>query len=370
MKWSWKIARFAGIDVFIHITFLLLPLYFGLTAWQQSGSINAVVEAIVFILAVFACVVFHEFGHALTARRFGIKTRDITLLPIGGIASLESMPEKPVQEILVALAGPAVNVVITLLIALWLNFQGALPGLASLASEDSTPFIYQLMYVNVFLALFNLLPAFPMDGGRVLRALLAFGFTRVRATIYAARLGQLFAVAFALYGLYGHAPTLLLIGIFLWFGAATEANMEQMKSMMQMVTTRQAMMTEFHMLSADDTLGRAIELTLSGHQRDFPVTDGSKLMGVLSQRDLLRELLEKNPQSAVRDASLSLIGEADINEPLNLLLDRMQSGNMLMLAVRDNNTTVGLLTLENILELLNFYNAVKAHNPLTTKKWM
>jgi Zn-dependent protease/CBS domain-containing protein len=371
MKWSWKVVRFAGIDVFIHITFLLLPLYFGLVAWRQNGSLAAVIEAIVFILAVFGCVVCHEFGHALTARQFGIKTRDITLLPIGGVASLESMPEKPQHEILVALAGPAVNVVIAALIGFWLNSQGELQDMTSLANQEHTPFIFQLMFVNIFLAVFNLLPAFPMDGGRVLRALLAFGFSRVRATLYAARIGQVFAVVFALYGLLGNGPTLVLIGIFLWFAAATEANMEQMKSMMQEFSTAQAMLTEFHLLSVDDTLARAVELTLTSHQRDFPVVDGSKLVGVLTHRDLLRELVEKNTQSLIREASLHPVGEAAINEPLSLLLDRMQANNMLMLAVKNNNNEiVGLLTLENVLELLNFYNAVKIHKPPTGKRWI
>jgi Zn-dependent protease/CBS domain-containing protein len=370
MKWSWRIARFAGIDVYIHITFLLLPLYFGLSAWQQNGTLQAVVEAIIFILAVFACVVFHEFGHALTARSFGIKTRDITLLPIGGVASLESMPEKPLQEILVALAGPAINVVIAVGIGLWLDFRDEIPDINSLIDKGASPFIFQLMFVNIFLAVFNLLPAFPMDGGRVLRALLAFRLSRVRATTYAARVGQAFAIVFGVYGLMGHSPTLALIGVFIWFGAAAEANMEKMKSVMQELTTRNAMLTEFHILSSSDTLTAAIQLTLAGHQRDFPVAEGEKFIGVLTQHDLLRELLEKNPLSLVRDASLSPIGEADLHDPLGILLQRMQSGNMLMLVVKDDSRVVGLLTLDNVIELLNFYNALKTHNPSNVKKWI
>lgn len=172
MKWSWKLGRFAGIDVYIHTTFLLLIGFIGVSYWLQERSLAAVVGGIGFILALFLCVVLHEYGHALTARRYGISTRDITLLPIGGVARLERMPDEPRQELWVALAGPAVNVVIAAALFGWLFINGSLMPLETL-SVTSGSFLERLMLVNITLVAFNLLPAFPMDGGRVLRALLA-----------------------------------------------------------------------------------------------------------------------------------------------------------------------------------------------------
>ena len=166
MKWSWKITTIAGIDVFIHATFLLIIGWVGLSYWQQTRTLAGTLEGILFTLLLFGCVVLHEFGHALTARRYGIKTRDITLYPIGGVARLERMPDKPIQEFWVALAGPAVNVVIAVLLFGWLIISGTLAPLAGL-SMTSGPFIERLLLVNVSLVLFNLIPAFPMDGGRI-----------------------------------------------------------------------------------------------------------------------------------------------------------------------------------------------------------
>ncbi|HEY9032502.1 MAG TPA: site-2 protease family protein, partial [Pseudomonadales bacterium] len=189
MKWSWKIARIAGIDVSVHATFFLLLLWFALVSWRQSQELVAVFTSLAFIVTLFACVVMHEFGHALTARRFGISTRSITLLPIGGVAALEKMPDDPKQEILVALAGPAVNVVIAGV--LWLYLSATMtPLTAEDVMAGRIPFWYQVMVVNIVLAVFNLLPAFPMDGGRVLRAALALFMPHNEATQKAARIGQ------------------------------------------------------------------------------------------------------------------------------------------------------------------------------------
>ena len=181
MKAAWKIGTFSGIDVFIHATFILIIGWVGLSYWQQTQTLAGTLEGILFTLILFSFVVFHEFGHALTARRYGIKTRDITLYPIGGVARLERMPEKPVQEFWVALAGPAVNVVIAAVLFIWLLITGGLTPLSSL-SLTTGPFVERLMLVNVWLVLFNMIPAFPMDGGRVLRALLAMRMDYTRAT--------------------------------------------------------------------------------------------------------------------------------------------------------------------------------------------
>ena len=202
MKWSWKFGEAAGIDLRVHASFLILPGWAALSAWREGGSILA---AVAFIVALMLCVVLHELGHALAARRFGIRTRDITLLPIGGVANLERIPENPRQELVVALAGPAVNV--------------AIAGLLFLLPD--APFFNRLLVANLSLVLFNLIPAFPMDGGRVLRALLAMRMARVQATTIAARIGQAFAAVAFVAGMFGN-PMLVPLAMFVWLAASDE----------------------------------------------------------------------------------------------------------------------------------------------------
>ena len=231
MKWSWRLAEVAGIGVYMHATFLILIGWVVLTHWLQDESLTDTLRGVIFILALFACVVMHEFGHALTARKYGIKARDITLLPIGGVARLERMPEEPKQELWVALAGPAVNLVIAAALFLWLELTGNVPQMAEVGQLGG-PFLAQLMVVNVFLVVFNMLPAFPMDGGRVLRALLATRIPYTRATEIAASLGQAMALLFGFLGFFTN-PFLLFIAFFVWIGAAQESSMVQMKSALE-----------------------------------------------------------------------------------------------------------------------------------------
>ena len=228
MTWSWKLARIAGIDIYVHITFLMVILWIGVIYWSQNQNFGTVIEGVGFILALFACIVLHEYGHALTARRYGIRTRDITLLPIGGLARLERMPDVPAQELWVALAGPAVNVIIAAVLFIWLQASGHWQPLDRV-DVASGAFAERILMANVFLAGFNLLPAFPMDGGRALRALLATRMEYTRATQRAAQIGQGMAVLFAFVGLQGN-PMLIFIALFVWIGAGQEASMVQMKS--------------------------------------------------------------------------------------------------------------------------------------------
>ena len=217
MKWSYRIARVAGIDVRIHVTFLLLPAYFGFLGWQEAGLTGALKE-LSFIGALFLCVLLHEFGHALAGRHYGIRTPDITLLPIGGVARMESIPEKPSMELFIAVAGPAVNVGIALALAGILALTGGI-----LDGPDSTLRIqlHNLLVVNCGLVFFNMIPAFPMDGGRVLRALLAMRFSHLTATRFAARTGQIMACGFAVLGFFAN-PMLILIALFVFSGAREE----------------------------------------------------------------------------------------------------------------------------------------------------
>ena len=271
MKWSWKLGTVAGIGLYVHGTFLLLLGWVGLSHWIEGGSAAAALAGVGFVVALFACVVLHELGHALTAQRFGIRTRDITLLPIGGVARLERMPDDPRQEVAVALAGPAVNVVIAAALYLWLSLSETLRPLAAL-SVTGGPVLQRLMVVNLSLAVFNLLPAFPMDGGRVLRALLAMRMDYTRATQLAAQVGQAMALLFGFVGLFAN-PFLLFIAFFVWIGAAQEASMVQMRSALGGIPVSRAMLTDFETLAPGDPGRRVLDLIIAGSQSDFPVVE-------------------------------------------------------------------------------------------------
>ncbi len=355
MKWSAKLGRFAGIDVYVHATFPLLLLWFGYAAWAQTGTIAGVVNALTLILALFLCVLLHEYGHALTARRFGIGTRHITLLPIGGLALLESMPKDPRQEILVALAGPAVNVVIAAAVYLLLGLA-ARPGAIFTIDPAGMGLLQGLLAANILLALFNMLPAFPMDGGRVLRAVLALRMDRVRATRLAATVGQVLAVGLGILGLMGN-PFLILIAAFVWIGAGTEAAAVETDARLGDRPAGRAMITRFQTLAPEDTLGRAIDLTLAGTQKDFPILAGPRILGVLTQAAILRGLRDAGPGAAVADY-LQPVHSADVATPLSDLLENLQSSEVHLVCITRNGALAGVVDLDNILEFLRIQQAL------------
>ncbi len=365
MKWSWKITRLAGIDVYVHATFFILIAWIALSYWRVEGTLAAVLSGIGFILALFACVVLHELGHALTARRYGIRTRDIILLPIGGVASLERMPDDPKQEIAVALAGPAVNLVIAFSLWLWLSVSKTLVPVDDLSLTGGL-FLQRLMVINVILAVFNLLPAFPMDGGRVLRAALAMRMDRNRATQVAAKVGQGLALWMGFIGIL-YNPFLLFIALFVWIGAAAEAGMEQLKSTISDASVGRAMLTDFQVLSPDETLAHAIKLTLAGSQKEFPVVLNGEVVGVLTQDNLLKGLQGGGEQSPVSDWMQKEVHTADINEPLQRILERLQSCHCPLLSVTKAGQLVGIVNLENIMELIKIQTIL--HEQHGQSKW-
>jgi Zn-dependent protease/CBS domain-containing protein len=303
-------------------------------------------------------VVLHEYGHALTARRYGIATRDITLLPIGGVARLERMPDKPSPELWVALAGPAVNVVIAAVLFLWLLLTSALVPLSDLAVASGS-FIERLMVVNLFLVGFNLIPAFPMDGGRVVRALLAMRMEYTRATQIAASLGQTIAILFGFWGLFAN-PFLIFIALFVWIGAAQEASMTQMKSSLAGIPVNRAMLTDFHALTPTDSLARAIDLILAGSQQDFPVTESGSVVGVLTRADLMRGLAERGSNELVGNIMRREFEVFDPRDMLEVAFARMQTGKAPIAPVMIQGRLVGLVTAENVGEFLMIQGALRA----------
>jgi Zn-dependent protease len=355
MKWSWKIARVAGIDVYIHATFLLIIGWVALSHWSQG--LVGMISGLLFILAIFACVVLHEFGHALTARRHGIKTRDITLYPIGGVARLERMPDQPLQELWVALSGPAVNLVIAAALFAWLALTAVLVPVEQL-TVTTGPFLERLLVANLFLVGFNLLPAFPMDGGRVLRALLALRLEYTRATQIAAVIGQGMALLFGFAGIFGN-PMLLFIALFVWIGAAQEASLVQMKSALAGIPINRAMLTEFRTLAPGDTLGRAVELILQGSQQDFPVLAEGRVVGVLTRADLLKALAQQ-PQSTRAEAVMRRdFHTVEVGEMLETAFARLHECECHTLPVLRRAQLVGLITSENIGEFLMIQAALR-----------
>lgn len=356
MKWSWKLGTFAGIAVHIHVTFFLLLTWIGASHWLQYKSLGPTLVGLGFVLAIFVCVVLHEYGHALTARRFGIGTRDITLLPIGGVARLERMPDKPRQELWVALAGPAVNVVIAALIGGYLLVTGHFEPLKSLGLTHGI-FLERLFVANLFLVGFNMIPAFPMDGGRVLRALLAGRMEYVRATRIAAAIGQGAAFVFAFVGLFTN-PFLLFIALFVWIGAAQEAGTVQAKSVLDGVLVRDAAISDFRTVSPRDELLSVVRHVLRGWQQDFPVVDRGAIVGILRRSDLIATLAAGAAHTSVNHSMRRDFPTTEAGEPLEPVVSRMHESGFDTLPVFEKGHLVALLTRDNIAEYLMIHTAM------------
>ncbi|MBM3123947.1 MAG: site-2 protease family protein [Chloroflexi bacterium] len=363
MKWQWKLGKFAGIDVYIHATFLLLIGWVGYSHWLEHRDWGQVLTGILFILALFVCVILHEYGHALTARKYGIKTRDITLYPIGGVARLERMPEKPIEELWVALMGPAVNVVIAAGLFAYLFLTSSLVPLNELTVASGS-FLERLMTVNISLVLFNLIPAFPMDGGRVLRALLAMRMDYVRATQIAANIGQGMAFLLGFIGLFSN-PFLLFIAFFVWIGASQEASMVQMKNAISGIPVGRAMLTDYQSLSPRDPLSRMTQLILSGSQHDFPVIDNDRVVGVVTRDDFLAALTRHGQNVAVSSIMRGNLPEVDSYEMVENALARIQESGVPALPVTHSGNLVGIVTAENITEFLMIRSALRAAGMVT-----
>lgn len=360
MRWSLRIGRVAGISIFVHVTFLLLPLWIAFTHYSERQNWVDAASGALFILVLFGIVVLHELGHALTARRFGIQTRDITLLPIGGVARLERIPENPKQELLVALAGPAVNVCLAVLLFAIVAAGSELSSFAQIGMPGGE-FLVTLMWVNVALALFNLIPAFPMDGGRVLRALLALRISYLRATNLAAGIGQTLALGFAFVGLssifFGHLgpvsnPFLLFIALFVWMGANHEAGFVQMKSALGNVPVTQLMVTDFRTLAPEDSLSHAVEHLLGGWQHDFPVLEQGRIAGILTRSALVHGLAQRGQNALVRDVMLREVSPIEPGETTENVLVRLRGGDEQMLLVVQDERLSGIVTIENLQDFL------------------
>jgi Zn-dependent protease/predicted transcriptional regulator len=340
-----RLVRVAGIPIRIHYTFILLLIWFAF-----MGKDGPRWEGIALMIAVFACVVLHELGHSIVAQRFGIRVSEIVLYPIGGVARMEKLP-KPHQEFWIALAGPAVNVVIAGIL------YAALKGpRVSVRLDDLGPlgsnWLHYLLAMNLLLAAFNMIPAFPMDGGRVLRAILAMRMDEYRATQIAASIGQILAFVIGFWGLQSANVMALFIAFFVFIGAGQEAMMYQGKALVEGLPVREAMITEFRTLTVGTSLGEAREMLLRTSQTDFPIMHGDEIVGVLSRNALLHGLAEHGPSGYVAGSMEREFASASPEAGLEEIASEMQAGRTGCVLVMENGTLVGMVTKENLAELL------------------
>ena len=351
MGWTITIGRVAGTEIKVHLTFFILVAFWAMAGYRQGGP-PAALLATLSLLALFACVVFHEFGHILMAGRFGVRTPDVILLPIGGVARLERIPDEPRQELLIALAGPAVTLAIVVVLYLVLALSGSTPALWGLEPDD--PFLETLMRVNLYLLLFNLFPAFPMDGGRVLRALLASRLGLVQGTRIAARLGQASAVVAGFYGLTAGEPILLLVSLFVFLGAGAEASAVETRVAGAGLNASQMMVTHFRTIPIHATLAEAVELLLSGEQREFPVVDNlGRVEGILTRDHIIKGLSQRGQGSTVGEVMAVATPVVPPMLGFQESLERLRASGLPALPVVDaSGQLVGLLTMDNITDLL------------------
>ena len=358
MSWSFRLIRVLGTEVKVHLTFLLFLA--GLWFFTQRGS--GPVEALIttgFILALFFCILLHEFGHILMARRFGIRTPDVILLPIGGVARLERIPEEPRQELLIALAGPAVTLIIAVLLGGWVALRGD-PLVLQPSESEPANFLLDLARINLILLVFNLVPAFPLDGGRVLRALLTMRMSHVKATRIAARIGQGLAMLLGVYGLINQNLGMTLIALFVFFGAGSEVTQVATRAAGRGILIDQMMITRYATIPLWATLRQAVDLLLEGEQREFPVIDASgAVAGLLTRDGLIHGLTARGPESVVREAMTAAVPLLPLGLDFESALVRLRDSGLPALPVIDaGGKLVGLLTRDNVADLILVRQAV------------
>jgi Zn-dependent protease len=349
-RWSWTLVRVAGVEIRLHVTFLILLGWIVFSQLSRGAGLGSVLEAFGLVGMVFAIIVLHEFGHILVARRFGIRTRDILLLPIGGVARLDRMPSDPRQELLVALGGPAVNLALALVA---FAVSGALGG--HLGPEGllftGGPLLARFVWINLLLAGFNLLPAFPMDGGRALRALLSMRMDRVRATDWASGIGRAMAVAFGVIGLFGN-PMLVFVALFVWIGAGEEAAMVHIHASLESMHVRDAMVTSFETLPVTATVADGIERALHSVHREFPLIQGDRLVGIVLANELVEAGSKGHGADPIGSLAHRIEGVAGPGDSVEGALERLAASETHVLPVIESNRMIGLLLPENVVALL------------------
>lgn len=357
MRWSLNVGTIAGTAVRIHVTFLLFLVWLGTIFYRQGGA-EAAWQGTIFIVLIFLCVLLHEFGHVFAARHYGVKTRDVTLWPIGGISSMERMPDKPGEELIVAVAGPAVNVVIAAVLLLWLGPRFDLENLTKI-EDPAVSLAVKVAAANIILVVFNMIPAFPMDGGRVLRAILAMRMGNARATEMAATIGQGFAIVFGVLGIF-YNPMLIIIAAFIFLAASGEATQAQLRAVAQGTLVSDAMITAFESLPTSATVSDAADALIRTTQTEFPIVDGSgHLRGVLTRDAMIKALKQRGPDAPVLEVMQVDIPTFPARAKLDTALrSLMQKGRPVVGVTDAGGKLIGLLTVENLGEMMMVHSAL------------
>jgi Zn-dependent protease/predicted transcriptional regulator len=359
MKGAFKLGSISGIGIFIHWSFSLLIAYIVYSNYKNGQNTSEILWSVLFVLSIFMTVLLHELGHALAAKRYNINTKRITLLPIGGLAELETIPEKPMEELVVALAGPLVNLGFAFLTSLIIEFP-SLENMASMLTGviNSQNFLLNFFLVNLWLVLFNLIPAFPMDGGRVLRALLAFKLRREKATLIAARIGQFIAIIFIFIG-FSSSPALILIGIFILIGAQSEATYTKTKSTLSHYTVRDVSMGEIKTINSSETVNTAVQMLLQGQSTYFLILENEQPIGTLSRDEIISGLSEHGGNVAIQTVMNKEIVFLESNTPLEEAYRKLRESNTYLIVIVENQQMIGVLDNENILEFIMIREARK-----------
>lgn len=365
MKGSFKLGKVAGIGIFIHWTFSLIILFIIFMNYRAGQNTTQIIWSVVFILCIFITVLLHELGHALAAKNYNIKTKDITLLPIGGLARLERIPEKPIEELIVAFAGPLVNIALAFITALFISIPEDTGKLMAELSNgvNANNFFLNFFLVNFWLAIFNLIPAFPMDGGRVLRALLSFKLPRNVATRIAARIGQFLALAFIILGFFT-SPFLIFIGVFVIIGAQIEADYTESKFILKGFKVQDVVMKDYQTINSDEKIKKAVELLLDSQNKNFLITENDIPVGTLNRDQIIMALSKKGDEEFiynVMDRNLIIL---ESNSLLENVFELIQQNKSTLMLVMENNKLIGTVDIENILEfiLINEVKIKKTHD--------
>lgn len=358
MKYALKLGKPFGIKISIHWTFLLLIAWIVAISLNQGHNFQQVMLYVVFVLTLFVCVVLHELGHSLTARHYGGEIKSITLLPIGGMANITKMPEKPKEELIVSAAGLIVNIIIAGLIFMFLSIIG-MPGINQMEFKVITTenFFIMLMTANLFIVIFNLIPAFPMDGGRMLRAALAIKVNRLKATKIAKYIGQVFAAAFVILGMF-YNPFLAVIGIFVFIGAASEYQSIRSKHMLANNTVKDVVTTDYPTIFSGEILENAADMLVHETCNGFIVLDQEKYKGVLTKNDIIQGLAKLGKGAKAENAANTDVKPVQMNESLEKVYQRMRQSGLDILPVFSNDELKGIVDIENIKEFIIVKNAL------------
>jgi Zn-dependent protease len=357
MSWSFRIARVRGIDIKVHITFFLI-LIFGALQWAGSvpgNPLEGALFGVALMILLFTCVTLHELGHSIAAQVFDIPVREIVLYPLGGVAFISRNPDKPWHELVIAAAGPLVNVVIATVLSLvtgglGVNFLDAPAVLAALREPSLTTMLLWLLFLNITLTLFNLIPAFPLDGGRILRAVLAMGLGQTRATRIATTVGQITAVLLGILGIANGQLLLTLIALFIFFSAGQERVIAESKNVLTSLKVGDAYNKHALSLEVGDRVSKVVDYILTSYQPDFAVMQGSTIIGVVTRNDVLRALAEDPVDRYVTEIMQRDFLRVEAQRSLDEVRDLLMVNGAQLAAVFDGTRYLGLVNLDDISE--------------------